>query len=198
MCIHDCPVPIYQDEGELLQLRERVRALKPANILEIGSLFGGTLWYWMQDAPGARIVSIDTGVQSFDYRHQEVEAARNFLWPVWECATGCKLIQIRADSTSQSTIAEAANYSPFDFIFIDGGHSYDIALADVNNYWPLLPAGGIMAMHDIAYPDNNPDNYGVARVWREVRGRGEWEEFVRPNNAEGIWGIGLIYKGGLE
>jgi predicted O-methyltransferase YrrM len=195
MCIRDIPVPVYQDEGELNQLRQLVREHKPARILEIGSLFGGTLWAWMQDAPGATIVSVDIGVQSFDYRHEEVEAARHF-WPTWERATGCTLVQMRSDSTVIDTIDAVRAYGPFDFIFIDGGHWFQVAMADFQNYWPMLRPGGLLAMHDIAYPDNNPDNYGVAAVWRQVRENGEWREIIRPNNPEGIWGIGVVVKGG--
>ncbi len=194
MCIHDCPVPIYQDEGELARLRSAVRAIKPWRILEIGSLFGGTLWYWMQDAPDSQIVSVDIGVQSFDYRCNDVEYARTMLWPVWARATGCQLTQIRSDSTLAETIAEVAKSAPYDFIFIDGGHHYPIARADFDNYWPMLRVGGLLAFHDIAYPDGNPDGYGVAQVWREVRDQGRWTEYLRPANPEGIWGIGAMVK----
>lgn len=193
MCIHDCPVPIYQDDDEIHRLRHLVQELKPKRILEIGSLFGGTLWYWMQDAPGSKIVSVDLGVQSFDYRFQDIEAART-LWPVWERATGCELVQLRTDSTFAYTIEEAAKHAPYDFIFIDGGHWYDVAMADFKNYWPMLRPGGMLAFHDIAYPDGNPDNYNVGQVWREVRDQGRWQEIIREHNPEGIWGIGVMYK----
>ncbi len=194
MCIHDCPVPIYQDESEINRLRQLVMRIKPKRILEIGSLFGGTLWYWMQDAPGALIVSVDLGVQSFDYRYNDIEYARNFLWPVWERSTGCKLVQIRADSTSPETVNQVAQYAPFDFVFIDGGHTYEITVSDFRNYWPMVRSGGMLAFHDIAYPDNNPDNYAVGAVWREVRDNGRWQEIIRDHNPEGIWGIGVMWK----
>jgi predicted O-methyltransferase YrrM len=194
MCIHDCPVPIYQDDGEIHRLRHLVQELKPKRILEIGSLFGGTLWYWMQDAPGSKIVSVDLGVQSFDYCHSDIEAAMT-LWPVWSRATGCELIQLRTDSTSANTVEEVAKHGPYDFIFVDGGHWYDVAMADFQNYWPMLREGGLLAFHDIAYPDGNPDNYNVGRVWREVRDLGRWQEIIREHNPEGIWGIGAMYKG---
>lgn len=194
MCIHDCPVPIYQDEGELKKLRALVRKVKPQRILEIGSLFGGTLWYWMQDMPGSTIVSVDMGVAGYDYRKQDVETARLFLWPVWARATGCTLHQLRGNSTEGATIAEVAKHGPYDFIFIDGGHSYKVATADFRNYWPLLRPGGLLAMHDIAYAEDNPQNFGVPRVWCEVRVCGAWKEIVRENNAEQIWGIGAIWK----
>lgn len=196
MCIHDCPVPIYQDEGELSRLRDMVKHIKPLRILEIGSLFGGTLWYWMQDAPGSVIVSVDTGVQSLDYRHEQIEFARETLWPIWARSNCVELYQVRHDSTNRTTINEVNHHAPFDFIFIDGGHSYEVAKADFENYWPMLRPGGIIAMHDIAYPDDNPIGYGVPLVWREVRQRGNWNEIIRDENPEGIWGIGVVVKEG--
>lgn len=193
MCIRDIPVPIYQDEGELTRLRTHVKLLQPKRILEIGSLFGGTLWAWMHDNPGSLILSVDTGVQSFDYRHAEVEAARN-LWPMWARTHDCELVEVRADSTAQATIDGVRLHAPYDFIFIDGGHDYATARADFEHYWPMLREGGLLAMHDIAYPDHNPDRYAVGQVWREVRGQGTWQEIIRPDNPEGIWGIGTIRK----
>jgi len=36
-----------------------------------------------------------------------------------------------------------------DFIYIDGDHSYEQVIKDINNYYPLLKEGGILAGHDI-------------------------------------------------
>lgn len=194
MCITGIPVPIYQDEGELNRLRDLVRDAKPRRILEVGSLFGGTLWAWMNDSPGAQVVSVDIGVDSFDYRFEDVEGGRR-MWPTWANTTGCDLTQVRADSTAAETLATVRQYGPFDFIFIDGGHTYEVALADMNNYWQMLAPGGFMAVHDIAYPDTNPVGYGVAKAWREARQQARaWTEILRPENPEGIWGIGVMWR----
>ena len=192
--IPGCPVPVYQDENELLQLCERVRELKPKHILEIGSLFGGTLWYFMQNAPGSQIISVDTGVPSIDHRFEDIESARINLWPEWSKQFDCELVQIRADSTDPKTVAMIAKYAPFDFIFIDGGHFYNTVFLDWTNCWPLLRSGGLLALHDIAYPDGNPDHYDVRKLWHEVRDNGIWEEIIRPENPEGVWGIGAMWK----
>ena len=192
--IDGCPVPVYQDKSEISRLVELVKNLKPERILEIGSLHGGTLWYWMNAVNGALIVSVDSGVQSFNSRFSDIEYDRLILWPQWEKETGCTIIQIRADSTSVETIEAVKAYAPFDFIFIDGGHDYNTAMTDWMNYYPLLNQGGMLAFHDIAYPDNNPDGYAVGKVWREVRARGRWQEIIRENNPEGIWGIGVMWK----
>ena len=36
----------------------------------------------------------------------------------------------------------------FDYVYIDGDHSYDGAATDIADYWPLVREGGIMAGHD--------------------------------------------------
>lgn len=192
--IKGCPVPIYQDEGELNRLIELVKELQPKRILEIGSLYGGTMWYWMHAVKGAEIVSVDIGVGAPDSRFSDMEYARINLWPEWERETGCIITQIRADSTSPETVKSMKEYAPFDFIFIDGGHYYETVISDWKNYWPMLRSGGLLAFHDIAYPDGNRDNYGVGRAWREVRDNGKWQEFIRENNPEQWMGIGVMWK----
>ena len=187
--IKGCPVPIYQDEGELNQLIELVKKLKPKHILEIGSLYGGTMWYWMHAVKGAEIVSVDIGVGEPDSRFSDMEYARINLWPEWERETGCIITQIRADSTSAETVKVVKEYAPFDFIFIDGGHDFATAMADWQNYWPMLRTGGLFAFHDIVYLSS-----GVPAVWRTVRNHGKWQEFIRENNPEQWMGIGVMWK----
>jgi len=36
----------------------------------------------------------------------------------------------------------------FDFVFIDGDHTYDGVLADLNHWWPKIKRGGILSGHD--------------------------------------------------
>lgn len=192
--IEGCPVPVYQDESEFYRLLELVKNLKPKRILEIGSLYGGTLWYWMQNVPGVEIVSVDIGVGAPDSRHKEVEYNRLNLWDEWARQTGSKVIQIRADSMATSTIDQVRAHIPFDFVFIDGGHKYNEVMSDWQNYWPMLREGGLLAMHDIAYSDNNVEGYGVPQVWREVRDCGEWQEFIAPHNLGRWMGIGVMWR----
>ncbi len=39
---------------------------------------------------------------------------------------------------------------PFDFIFIDGDHSYEACKQDFEDWYPLLSSGGFVAFHDSA------------------------------------------------
>ena len=40
----------------------------------------------------------------------------------------------------------------FDLILVDGDHSYEGGMADLENVWPLLRPGGCVVFHDISHP----------------------------------------------
>lgn len=46
------------------------------------------------------------------------------------------------------TILNSEDDTPFDFIFVDGDHSYEATLADCETYYPLLKKGGLFCGHD--------------------------------------------------
>jgi len=52
--------------------------------------------------------------------------------------------------------------SHFDYIFIDGGHTYDAVLRDCNNYYSKVRKGGIFSGHDAVLPE-------VVRALEEFR-----------------------------
>lgn len=62
---------------------------------------------------------------------------------------GDRVQMIRETSTdAASKIASITDKAEFDFIFVDGDHSYDATLADCEAYYPLLKKGGIFCGHD--------------------------------------------------
>src|SRR3990167_7776317 len=96
--IGDCPVEIFQYDSELEQL------------LEIGSLYGGTLWFWMQNSePGAVIVSIDLVVPTVDHRYEDIVRCQA-LWRSWTEAAQVKLVTLHANSSEPATVRQAAGY----------------------------------------------------------------------------------------
>lgn len=186
-----CPVTIYQDHNELKSLRLIVRELKPKRILEIGSMFGGTLWCWMQDLPGARITSIDMMCWPDDPRRPVVEQARA-CWGDWADAAGCRLTVWDRDSRDPETVALARAGGAYDFIFIDGGHDLQTITADFKHYWPMLWPGGVMAVHDIAQVGD--PSVEVPEWWAGICAGGDYDcENIVYN--PGVWGIGVIRKG---
>jgi len=53
----------------------------------------------------------------------------------------------------------------YDAVFIDGNHSYEYVKKDLENYWPKVKDGGIIALHDANFEG---ERYGTPRVLRET------------------------------
>ena len=49
-----------------------------------------------------------------------------------------------------------------DFVYIDGNHKYDYVKQDIENYYPKLKSGGILAGHDIE--NENSEHDGVVKA----------------------------------
>lgn len=52
-----------------------------------------------------------------------------------------------------SDVAHKEILEGLDFAYIDGNHKYDFVKQDIENYYPLLKSGGILAGHDINHKD---------------------------------------------
>jgi spermidine synthase len=78
------------------------------------------------------------------------------------------LPQIDADMETiihgDSTVVHKIISDGFDAVFIDGNHSYEYVKKDLENYWPKVKSGGIVALHDVNFEG---DRYGSPRVLRE-------------------------------
>ena len=67
-----------------------------------------------------------------------------------------------------SQVAKVTGFSPvavpagrYDFIYIDGEHSYESTIADLEKCWSMLTVGGLMIVDDIAFW---PYEYGALRA----------------------------------
>jgi hypothetical protein len=62
---------------------------------------------------------------------------------------------------------------PFDFIFIDGDHSYEACLKDFQDWYPLIAKDGFIAFHDSAAVTSLPSAHkgyeGPIRVVEELK-----------------------------
>jgi predicted O-methyltransferase YrrM len=132
-------------------------------LAEIGVWEGGTTRRLREVmAPDATIHAIDPyppGRSGISYQKLiaagEVAAVSNGR-VVWLRQTGAEAAQNRS-------VLEA----PFDFVFVDGDHTYEGLRRDWEGWSPLVAPGGIVALHDSLLPEGHLDA-GSVRYSNEV------------------------------
>ena len=185
---------IVQVEEEIIPFLEFVEAQHPQVVGEIGVRFGGNTFMFSRLFQNARRLF------GLDIELRNVERLL-YLAPA----------QIRMqflegssyDPATVATVSRSLGADRFDFLFIDGDHEYDGALADFLCYYDMVRPGGIIAFHDIV-----PDEFaktgkrtsgatlyggGVYKVWENLKGRFEHKEFVKSWD-QGGFGIGVLIK----
>lgn len=177
------PVPAYQNVAEFGLLWQMVADRQPQRVLEIGSLYGGTLWWWSH-LPGLRqLVTVDL-VTDWDQIRPDVIDARP-QWAGW--CSHLDFHELCADSHDPATLDAVRGRldGPLDFAFIDGDHSYDGVRSDFELWSPLVRPGGLVAFHDTI---RNGDRWepGVEQFTRELRWSHTTAEFFDPD------GVGIM------
>ena len=160
------PVPIFQDEKELKALIDRARTIQPERILEVGSLYGGTLWRWMNEFCGATVVSVDMIADNNEHPKENILECRKH-WQTWSVELMCLLHYYVGPSDHPEILRAVKKHAPYDFIFVDGGHKYDEVSGDFRNYWPMLRPGGLIMIHGQPNePKRSPEHYAT-RDWTD-------------------------------
>ena|ERR1039458_765006 len=160
--------------------------LPPLNrVLEIGTLFGGTLWLWSQLAEDdARLLSIDNGtdgIHNIELAHkaQQIEA----------------LIADSAIALPQ--VEKWFDGEPIDFLFIDGDHSREAIIRDYETYRHLVRPGGIIGFDDVTH------YLGGKPAWDEISSGTQTAMTIWPSCDEGfgkakgetlnLFGVGVLF-----
>jgi predicted O-methyltransferase YrrM len=152
------PFSAQQKRLELLALAQHVVGAK--RVLEIGVHSCGTLMVWTDvAADDALIVAVDLPSQ-LDFTMQARAAGMR--------RPGQRLRVVPADSHAEVTVELIRELGPFDFIFIDGDHSFVGCHYDAFMYGPMLAPGGILAFHDIVKHDAGSGSQ-VDEVWDLVK-----------------------------
>jgi len=181
-----------QVRDEILGLLKILYNMKPKTICEIGTASGGTLFLFTRIAcSDAKIFSIDLARGNFGagYPSCKIPFYKNFV------KDNQKIHILREDSHQQETLEKLKKLlagKRFDFLFIDGDHTYEGVKKDFEMYAPLVKKGGILALHDIAL---HPFETGseVNKFWQENKNNFKYSEIIY-NQKQGWAGIGVIYK----
>jgi predicted O-methyltransferase YrrM len=187
-------VEAIQKQDELVPLLERIQALEPRRVCEIGTSTGGTLYLLTRVShPEALLISIDLVIPP------HAEAARTRM-----ARPGQRVVSIRGNSQLPETrtrVEDLLHGEPLDVLFIDGDHSYEGVRRDFELYSPLVRSSGLIALHDIN--EDFATRHGVQtlsvsgdvpRFWAELKQTQHTEELIAEPEQDG-YGIGVIYPG---
>jgi len=181
-------IQIGQLETEILGLVNILNKNPPERVLDIGTFNGGTLYMWTTVAKKkATIVSIElpNGYPEsllpamFSYGKSKKQKIH--------------LIETNShENTSKRIVNLIFDRKPIDFLFIDGDHSYEGVKKDFELYSPLVRKGGIIALHDICPFMASSYEYGVSKLWKELKKKYKYKELIQYNNQQG-YGIGVLF-----
>ena len=159
----------HQNPSEIGWLLRKLGGME--SFLEIGSAYGHTLAMMaLMGMKGAKVCSIDAGLAPNELKDTLEKLQRG--------GYNCHLYQ--GDSKSLGAVTFAEKHAPFDFIFIDGDHSYEGVKADWENYRKFSK---MIGFHDIAHP-----HHDVSKLWAEIKEKHKTDEVVLSN-----MGIGVVY-----
>ncbi len=75
----------------------------------------------------------------------------------------------------------------YDYIYIDGDHSYEGVKTDYQLFWKKLNRGGFMVFHDVSVKTQKGlPKFGVWKLWKEIKGNKL--TFSKPKHS----GLGII------
>ena len=131
---------IRLDPVELIYL-EKISSQSKHAIVEVGRFFGGSTVVFNLSNSNVPIYSIDLSPQDDDFLNQI-------------------LVKINHKHNTNLIIGDSQQkeypeIKKYDFLFIDGDHSYDGCLADLKNWWNKLMPNGNLLLHDCYKTDQN-------------------------------------------
>jgi len=154
----------HEIEGNSAEIPEQVKDLiyisrNPIKkVMEIGFNAGHSAEIFLKNNPDIDLVSFDIG------HHDYTEHARKYI----EITYPGRHRLILGDS--KQTIPEFIKENPdvkFDLIFIDGGHDYETASADLENSLLLSHKDTIIAIDDVTDPPEANYTVGPTAIWKE-------------------------------
>jgi len=175
--------PINQNELEFLRLLDLYKKRKPKRVLEIGTYQGGSLYHWIKNsAENSVIVSVDN--QHINYQQ----------YPGWIDNTA-QLRYFKGDSHSKEAFNFVKQDAPYDWLFIDGDHSYEGVKQDWLDYGGLVESG-VVAFHDILpHSPYEGQPIEVDKLWNEIKKDYLYKEIIEEHDEWEIGpGIGVLFK----
>lgn len=137
-------VPGHLSLREGLSLTEQVRDTQGGVVVEIGSFLGRSANFLMEGNP-KHLYCIDT------WQNDTMTEGKRDTFAIFQknmARWDGRYTAIRKDSR----VAGREWVEPIDLLWIDGDHSYEGCLADLENFFPHLKPGGWVGLHDYLNP----------------------------------------------
>jgi predicted O-methyltransferase YrrM len=155
------PTEGYTLDSQRKQMQDLIQQYMPQTkrIMEIGFNAGHSAECFLQWNDSVEVVSFDIGT------HNYIQQGKDYI----DAKYPGRHTLVLGDSTK--TVPEYKLDEPFDVIFIDGGHAYEVARADLENCKRLAHANTLVFMDDTVR--SNPHwniffNKGPTRAWLEM------------------------------
>ena len=169
--VNSHPQVVQQVREELEDFLNLLQDNGVKNILQIGLGHWGSTHFTLS--------LLFDHVTTIEYDQQFIDRYKAEMEPEFETL-------LQGDSTIvHKDVADGS----FDAVFIDGNHSYEYVKKDLENYYPKVKDGGIIALHDANFEG---ERYGTPRVLRET----DYDWKFISHSAE--VGIAYFIKGGSK
>ncbi len=171
-----------------------IRNLKPTRILCVGSRKGyipAILALACKDNAKGHVDFVDAG---YDLDEPTKHWSGIGFWKVTNTQQHFSKIGVQNYITTHvmTTKAYAQKFTKkrYQYIYIDGDHSYEGVKLDYKLFWPKLDRGGFMVFHDVSaqgYLDGGA--FGVHKFWKELSNK-HTLTFPFPKQS----GLGILQK----
>ncbi|MFC1750047.1 class I SAM-dependent methyltransferase [Pseudomonadota bacterium] len=149
-----------------------IRSFKPRNLLCVGSRYGyipGIMAQACKDNHFGHVHFVDAGFGNKDKNHWTGVG----YWKTKQGKSAFDKFRLHNQiSTFVTTTKKFASKYPqlhYDYIYIDGDHSYRGVKSDYKSLYPKLNKSGLILFHDISVKEQLPEgNYGVHKLWKEL------------------------------
>ena len=170
-----------------------IRQQKPKTLLCIGSRYGyipAVMAQACKDNDIGKVDFVDAGYGENDKNHWTGKA-------YWKTKAGLdsfknfnlqRYIKIFVQTTKQ--FKKKYPHKKYDYIYIDGDHSYEGVKFDYQEFWQNLNQNGYMIFHDICVKGILPEGeYGVWKLFNEIKKK---KPYLTINHSYS--GLGIIQK----
>jgi predicted O-methyltransferase YrrM len=150
----------------LLDLIKELGDNSDKTMIEIGSFVGESTVLFAQSFK--KVIAIDPFLADYDPKDPTsyLFEFKNVYETYLDRTSPYK--NIKTLTMSSDDAAKILSNDYFDFIYIDGLHTYDGVKTDIKNYLPMVKKGGVIGGHD--YTNKLPHLVGVYKAVNEMFG----------------------------